>query len=74
MPVGGTEVVTLPVVETAICEIVAYGNAMPLMRKAVGETSLQISGAEIDQPSIQRNFESVALLAPGINAGGYGKA
>jgi len=69
VPVDSAVDLTLPVTETAIDEIVVYGNAIPLMRTAVGETGLQISRAEIEQLPVQRNIESVALLAPGTVPG-----
>ena len=74
MPIGGTVDLTLPVVETAIYEFVVNGNAMPRVGTMVGETNLQIFGAEIEQLPMQRNVESVALPAPGTDAGGYGGA
>jgi hypothetical protein len=67
--VGGTVELTIPVAESAIDEIVVFGNAAPLMRTAVGENSTHFTLEEIEQLPVPRNIESVALLAPGTVPG-----
>ena len=67
--VGSILDLTLPVTESPIDEIVVFGDARSLMRTAVGETGLHISLEEIEQLPVQRNIESVALLAPGTVPG-----
>ncbi|MDH4032117.1 MAG: carboxypeptidase-like regulatory domain-containing protein, partial [Chromatiales bacterium] len=61
--------IKVPVTEAAIEEIVVFGEAMPLMKTAVGETGLQLSRGEIAQLPVPRDIDAVALLAPGTVPG-----
>ncbi len=66
---GSTSDLTIGVAETAIEEIVVFGEATPLMATAVGETGLQFSLNQIAQLPVTRDIDAVALLAPGTVAG-----
>lgn len=67
--VGGVHELRIPVMDAVMEEIIAYGTAAPLMKKATGETSIYISLDDLEKLPVSRSIEAVALLAPGTVPG-----
>jgi len=67
--IGATTDLTIPVVSSAIEEIVTYASADSLIDTNGAETALNLTIEEIAMLPVPRNIESVALLAPGTVAG-----
>jgi len=67
--IGATTDLTIPVVASAIEEIVTYASAENLIDTNGAETALNLTIEEVAMLPVPRNIESVALMAPGTVAG-----
>ena len=66
---GGQAQLSVPLVTSAIEEIVTYGSSKQLIANATAENSLNISLDEVARMPVPRNIEAVALLAPSTTPG-----
>ncbi len=67
--IGSSRTITMGVSSSQINEIVTSGRRVSRLDTAIAESGLVINSAEIMELPISRDITSVALLAPGANAG-----